>query len=49
LAAIIVGSRGGMLSTDPMALFTAVSALRQVGLATDARRLAVEAALAAGL
>ena len=49
LAALIVASPGDTLSTDPMALFIAVSALRQVGLATDAHRLAVEAALAAGL
>jgi hypothetical protein len=39
----------GTLSADPVALFSAVSGLKQVGLAGDARRLAVEAALAAGL
>jgi hypothetical protein len=49
LAAIMVASPAGTLSTDPVALFTAVSGLRQVGLTADARRLAVEAALAAGL
>jgi hypothetical protein len=49
LAAVIVASPAGTLSTDPVALFTAVSGLRQVGLAADARRLAIEAALAAGL
>jgi hypothetical protein len=49
LAAIMVASPAGTLSADPVALFTAVSGLRQVGLTADARRLAVEAALAAGL
>jgi hypothetical protein len=49
LAAIMVAAPRGTLSTDPVALFTAISALRQVGLAADARRLAVEAALAVGL
>jgi hypothetical protein len=49
LAAVIVASPAGTLSTDPVGLFTAVSSLRQVGLEADARRLAVEAALVAGL
>jgi hypothetical protein len=49
LAAIMVAAPRDALSADPVALFTAISALRQVGLAADARRLAVEAALAAGL
>jgi hypothetical protein len=38
-----------MFSTDSVALLAAVSALKQVGLAADTRRLAVEAAIAAGL
>lgn len=49
LASILVAAPTGTLSTDPVALFAAVSGLRQVGLEADARRLAVEAALAAGL
>jgi hypothetical protein len=49
LAAVIVAAPTGTLSTDPIALFTAVSALKRVGLDADARRLAIEAALAAGL
>ncbi|MGC1892056.1 MAG: hypothetical protein WA709_39270 [Stellaceae bacterium] len=49
LAAIIVASQRGTLSTDPVALYTAVSSLNRVGLRADARRLAVEAALAGGL
>jgi hypothetical protein len=49
LASVIVSSPAGRLSTDPVGLFAAVSSLRQVGLEADARRLAVEAALAAGL
>ncbi len=49
LAAVIVAAPTGALSTDPVALFTAVSGLKRVGLDADARRLAVEAALAAGL
>jgi hypothetical protein len=38
----------GTLSSDPVALFAAVSGLRQAGLEADARRL-VEAALGARL
>jgi hypothetical protein len=49
LAAVIVAVPTGTLSTDPVVLFTAVSGLKRVGLDADARRLAVEAALAAGL
>ncbi len=49
LAAIIDASQGGTLSTDSVALYTAVSSLNRVGLTADARRLAVEVALAAGL
>ena len=49
LAAIMVASPAGALSADPVALFAVVSGLKQVGLAAEARRLAVEAALAAGL
>jgi hypothetical protein len=37
------------VSRDPVALSAALSGLQQVGLDTDMRRLAVEAALAAGL
>src|SRR4029077_16522373 len=46
LGLIIAASPAGTLSAAPVALFTAVSGLTQVGLAADARRLAVEAALA---
>jgi hypothetical protein len=49
LAALTVAAPSGTLSTDPVALSSAVSGLKQVGLPADARRLAVEAALAAGL
>jgi hypothetical protein len=49
LAAVIVASPAEMLSTNPVALSTAVSALKEVGLTDDARRLALEAALAADL
>jgi hypothetical protein len=49
LAALMVAAPTGPVSTDPVALFAAVSGLRRVGLEADARRLAVEAALAAGL
>jgi hypothetical protein len=47
LATIMVAAPTGTLSSDPIALFAAVSGLRQIGLEADARRLAVEAALAA--
>ena len=49
LAAVMVAAPTGNLSTGPVALFTAVSGLRRIGLDADARRLAVEATLAAGL
>jgi hypothetical protein len=49
LATMMVAAPAGTISTDPVALYTAVSGLRQVGLEADARRLASEAALAAGL
>jgi hypothetical protein len=49
LAAILVASPAGTLTTDPVSLFAAVSGLREVGLEADARRLAIESALAAGL
>ena len=49
LTALLVAAPEGPLSADPVALFTGVSGLRQIGLETDARRLAVEAALGASL
>lgn len=49
LEAIMIASRAGILATDPVAPFAAVSGPAQIGLESDARRLAVEAALAAGL
>jgi hypothetical protein len=48
LASVLVAAPTGALA-DPVALFTAVSGLRRVGFEADARRLAAEAALAAGL
>jgi hypothetical protein len=45
----MVTSPSGTLSTEPVALFTAVSSLKEVGLTAEARRLAGAAALAAGL
>jgi hypothetical protein len=49
LEAIIVAGSQGRLSTDPVALYTAISSLREIGLERDARHLALEAALAADL
>ncbi len=49
LEAIIVAGFRGRLSTDPVTLYTAISSLREVGLDSDARHMALEAALAAGL
>ncbi|HEV2300793.1 MAG TPA: hypothetical protein VGR91_04415 [Stellaceae bacterium] len=49
LAAILVAASSGTLSTDPVVLHAAVASLRRVGLDGDARRLALEAALAASL
>jgi hypothetical protein len=49
LGAILVAAASGPLTTDPVSLFTAVSGLKRIGLDADARRLAVESALAAGL
>ena len=49
LAAILVAASGGTLSTDPVVLYAAVAGLARVGLDDDARRLALEAALAASL
>ena len=49
LAAILVAASGGALSTDPVVLHAVVASLRRVGLAGDARRFALEAALAASL
>jgi hypothetical protein len=48
-SAVMVAAPTGALPTNPVVLFTAVSGLKRVGLDGDARRLAVEAALAAGL
>ena len=45
-ATIMVVSPAGILSTDPVVLSTAVSVLKRVGSVDDARRLAVEGALA---
>jgi hypothetical protein len=49
IAAIIVASFQGKLSTDPVVLYTVISSLERIGLESEARRLALEAALAAGL
>jgi hypothetical protein len=49
LASIIAVAPAGTLSTNPTAVFGAVTGLKQIGLDADARRLAVETALAAGL
>jgi hypothetical protein len=46
LASLLVAGSG---RGDPLALNAAIGGLERVGLASDARRLAVEAALAAGL
>jgi len=46
-ATIMVVLPAEILSADPVVLSTAVSVLKRVGSADDARRLAVEGALAA--
>jgi hypothetical protein len=47
--AVSVAAPNGTLTADPVSLFAAASGLKAVGLEADACRLAVEAALAAGL
>lgn len=49
LMAAMIAAPAETLMVDPVALFTRVSNLRQVGLEADARRLAVDAALGAEL
>jgi hypothetical protein len=49
LRILVALGRTGLAKASPAALTTAVRALRRVGLARDARALAVEAALRAGL
>ena len=49
LFALLMLGSGGPRTADPMTLATVASALRRVGLETDARALALEAALARGL
>jgi hypothetical protein len=49
LAAASVAAPNGNLTTDPVILAAALSGIERVGCDDDARRLAVEAALAAGL
>jgi len=49
LATLILARQGEHLAGEPIILSRAVAALKAVGLADDARALAVEAALAAGL
>jgi hypothetical protein len=49
LMAAMIAAPAETLTVDPVALFTRVSNLRQVGLEADARRLAVDAALGAEL
>lgn len=49
LASLLVAGAGGRLSRDPLALNAAIGGLMRIGLAGAARRIAVEAALAAGL
>jgi hypothetical protein len=49
LTALIVARSDDHLTADPLALAQAVAALRAVGLEGDARALAVDAALAAGI
>lgn len=49
LMAAMIAALAETLTVDPVALFTRVSNLRQVGLEADARRLAVDAALGAEL
>ncbi|HYB09901.1 MAG TPA: hypothetical protein VEJ16_09535 [Alphaproteobacteria bacterium] len=49
LLVLIAAGAGGAGSTNPVALDASVEALRKVGLAPEARRLAIEAAVAAGV
>jgi hypothetical protein len=49
LMAAMIAAPAETLTVDPVALFTRVSNLRQVGLEADVRRLAVDAALGAEL
>lgn len=49
LASIVVAQDGAQLTTEPVALQRAIGALRAVGFDGEARRLAREAAVAAGL
>jgi len=46
LAAVLVAAPQGGLAKDPVALHSAVEGLRRIGLTSEARRLAAEAALA---
>jgi hypothetical protein len=49
LLALVTVEEAGKLTPQPARLVRAIEALRQIGLDGDARALAVEAALAAGL
>jgi hypothetical protein len=49
LTTALLDNDRGALTADPILLTRAVAALRGVGLEAEARRLAVEAALAAGI
>jgi hypothetical protein len=49
LATVLLDADRGALTADPILLARAIAALRAVGLDAEARRLAVEAALAAGI
>jgi hypothetical protein len=49
LASLVIAANGDRLSTEPVVLARVVSGLKAVGLEADARRIAVEAALAAGI
>jgi hypothetical protein len=49
LTSLLAASSGSGITADPVALAHAVSSLRQAGLDADARRLAIEAAIDAGI
>jgi hypothetical protein len=49
LATLILARQGDHLATEPIVIARAVAGLKAVGLANDARALAVEAGLAAGI
>ncbi len=49
LASVVVAQDGAQLTTEPVALQRAIAALRAAGFDGEARRLAREAAVAAGL